>query len=243
MTRLPQARAALVIPALDEEAAIGVTLGRVPRELYRQIVVADNGSRDRTAAIARAAGATVVFEPERGYGAACLRALAALPEDTEAVVFMDADASDAPEEAARLLEPIYSGRADLVLGSRELGRAERGALLPHQRFGNWLATRLIRWLYGHAYTDLGPFRAISLPALRRLGMRDRNYGWTIEMQIRAIQHGLRILEVPVSYRPRIGVSKVSGNLRASIRAGLKILWTVFRLSLAKPPSESGQSGG
>jgi len=233
----------LVIPALDEEAAIGVTLERVPRELYRQIVVADNGSRDRTAEIARAAGATVVFEPERGYGAACLRALAALPEDTEAVVFMDADASDAPEEAARLLEPIYTGRADLVLGSRELGQAEPGALLPHQRFGNWLATRLIRWLYGHAYTDLGPFRAISLPTLRRLRMRDRNYGWTIEMQIRAIQHGLRILEVPVSYRPRIGVSKVSGNLPASIRAGLKILWTVFRLSLAKPPSESDRNGG
>lgn len=233
----------LVIPALDEEAAIGVTLKRVPRELYRQVVVADNGSRDRTAEIARAAGATVVSEPERGYGAACLRALAALPEDIEAVVFMDADASDAPEEAARLLEPIYTGRADLVLGSRELGQAEPGALLPHQRFGNWLATRLIRWLYGHAYTDLGPFRAISLPALRRLRMRDRNYGWTIEMQIRAIQHGLRILEVPVSYRPRIGVSKVSGNLPASIRAGLKILWTVFRLSLAKPPSESDRNGG
>lgn len=233
----------LVIPAVDEEAAIGVTLSRVPRDLYRQIVVADNGSRDRTAEIARAAGATVVFEPERGYGAACLRALAALPEDAEAVVFMDADASDAPEEAGRLLEPIYSGRADLVLGSRELGQAEPGALLPHQRFGNWLATRLIRWLYGHAYTDLGPFRAISIPALRRLDMRDRNYGWTIEMQIRAIQHGLRILEVPVSYRPRIGVSKVSGNLQASIRAGLKILWTVFRLSLAKPRSESSRSGG
>jgi glycosyltransferase involved in cell wall biosynthesis len=243
MTGLPQARAVLVIPALDEEAAIGVTLKRVPRELYRQVVVADNGSRDRTAEIARAAGATVVSEPERGYGAACLRALAALPEDIEAVVFMDADASDAPEEAARLLEPIYTGRADLVLGSRELGQAEPGALLPHQRFGNWLATRLIRWLYGHAYTDLGPFRAISLPALRRLRMRDRNYGWTIEMQIRAIQHGLRILEVPVSYRPRIGVSKVSGNLPASIRAGLKILWTVFRLSLAKPPSESDRNGG
>lgn len=233
----------LIIPALDEEAAIGVTLGRVPRELYSRVLVADNGSRDRTAEIARGAGATVVCEPERGYGAACLRALAALPEDAEVVVFMDADSSDAPEEAARLLEPIYAGRADLVLGSRELGHAEPGALLPHQRFGNWLATRLIRWLHGHSYTDLGPFRAISVPALRRLAMRDRNYGWTIEMQIRAVQHGLRILEVPVSYRPRIGVSKVSGNLRASIRAGVKILWTVFRLSLAKPRPESGQRGG
>jgi glycosyltransferase involved in cell wall biosynthesis len=205
-----------------------LTLTRVPRGLYQQIIVADNGSRDRTAEIARQAGATVVTEPQRGYGAACLRALASLPPDAETVVFMDADSSDDPAEAASLLEPILQGRADFVLGSRTLGKAERGALQPHQRFGNELATFLIRILFGYRYTDLGPFRAIRVDALRKLDMRDRNYGWTIEMQIKAVRQKLRIEEVPVSYRNRIGVSKISGNLKASVLAGIKILWTVFR---------------
>jgi glycosyltransferase involved in cell wall biosynthesis len=223
-------RAVLIIPALDEEPVIGQTLAAVPRHLYREIIVADNGSRDRTAAIAAAAGATVVSEPERGYGAACLKALAAVPAGAEAIVFMDADSSDIPEEAAYLLEPIFSGRADFVLGSRALGQAEAGSLQPHQKFGNWLATTLMRWIYGFRYTDLGPFRAIRADALERLQMRDRNYGWTIEMQIKALRHSLRIVEVPVSYRRRVGTSKVSGNLKASFLAGVKILWTVFRLS-------------
>lgn len=231
MTANPQASPALIIPALDEEEAIGVTLSRVPRGLYRVILVADNGSRDRTAEIARSHGATVVREPERGYGAACLRAIAALPPDIDIVVFMDADSSDNPAEAASLIEPIAEGRADLVIGSRELGQAEPGALQPHQRFGNWLATFLIRLLYGFRYTDLGPFRAIRRQDLDRLGMRDRNYGWTIEMQVRALKRRLRVEEVPVSYARRIGVSKVSGNLGASVRAGIKILWTVFRLAV------------
>jgi glycosyltransferase involved in cell wall biosynthesis len=195
--------------------------------------VADNGSRDRTAEIARARGATVVCEPERGYGAACLRAIAALPPDVEAVVFMDADGSDDPAEAVLLLEPIYQGRADLVVGSRTLGRAEEGSLLPHQIFGNRLATWLICIGFGHRYTDLGPFRAIRADALRQLGMRDRNYGWTIEMQIKALRHKLRVMEAPVSYRKRIGVSKISGNWRASIAAGFKIIWTVFRLAVSR----------
>src|SRR5437867_22623 len=155
----PMPRAALIIPALNEEPAIGQTLDRVPRDLYREIIVADNGSTDRTAEIARMHGATVVGQPERGYGAACLRAIEALPEAIDAVVFMDADASDEPAEAALLLEPIYRGRADLVIGSRTLGKAERGALAPHQILGNRLATWLIRVFYGHRYTDLGPFRA------------------------------------------------------------------------------------
>jgi len=230
MTGPEEARAVLIIPALNEEAAIGHTLSRVPQNLYCQIIVADNGSTDRTAEIARRAGAIVVHEPERGYGAACLRAIAAIPDGTEAVVFMDADSSDEPSEAAQLLDPIYRGRADMVIGSRELGKAEPGSLQPHQRFGNWLATTLIRLIYRHRYTDLGPFRAIRRDALLRIGMNDRNYGWTIEMQIRAVQHGLRITEVPVSYKRRIGISKVSGNLKASVRAGIKILWTVFRLA-------------
>ena len=226
-------RAALIIPALDEEPAIGKTLERVPRDLYREIIVADNGSRDRTAEIAREHGATVVSEPERGYGAACLRAISALPGNVEAVVFMDADASDDPAEAVLLLEPIYEGRADLVIGSRTLGQAEKGALGPHQVLGNRLATGIIRGFYGHRYTDLGPFRAIRTEALHKLAMRDRNYGWTIEMQIKALRHKLRILEVPVSYRRRVGVSKISGNWRASMAAGAKIIWTAFRLMAAR----------
>ena len=226
-------RAALIIPALDEEPAIGQTLDRVPRDLYREIIVADNGSRDRTAEIARAHGATVVSEPERGYGAACLRAIAALPQSVEAVVFMDADASDDPGEAVTLLEPIYEGHADLVIGSRTLGLAEKGALEPHQVLGNQLATAIILAFYGHRYTDLGPFRAIRTEALHKLAMRDRNYGWTIEMQIKALRHKLRVVEVPVSYRRRVGVSKISGNWRASIAAGAKIIWTAFRLMAAR----------
>jgi glycosyltransferase involved in cell wall biosynthesis len=222
-------RAALIIPALDEEPAIGQTLDRVPRDLYREIIVADNGSHDRTAEIARAHGATVVSEPERGYGAACLRAISALPDNIEAVVFMDADASDDPAEAVLLLEPIYEGHADLVIGSRTLGHAEKGALEPHQVLGNRIATGVIRAFYGHRFTDLGPFRAIRAEALQKLAMRDRTYGWTIEMQIKALRHNLRVVEVPVSYRRRVGISKISGNWRASIAAGAKIMWTAFRL--------------
>jgi glycosyltransferase involved in cell wall biosynthesis len=201
-------KAALIIPALNEEQAIGLTLARVPRHLYACIVVADNGSTDRTAEIARAHGAEVVHEPERGYGAACLCALAALTPDIEAIVFMDADASDNPVEAERLLAPIAAGAADLVIGSRTLGQAERGALLPHQVLGNRLATALISLVYGFRYTDLGPFRAIRADALGRLGMCDRNYGWTIEMQVKALRQGLRVTEAPVSYRKRVGTSKI-----------------------------------
>ena len=233
-------RTALVIPALNEEDAIGVTLGRVPRDLYTMIVVADNGSTDRTAEIARAHGTTVVQEPERGYGAACLRALAALPTDLDAVVFMDADASDNPSEAAALLAPLAAGTADMVIGSRTRGQAQPGALLPHQQMGNWLATTLIRLAYGFRYTDLGPFRAIRTDSLRRLQMRDRNYGWTIEMQVKALKAGLRVTEVPVSYARRIGTSKVSGNLRASIQAGAKILYTFFRLGLSRYDCSSAE---
>jgi glycosyltransferase involved in cell wall biosynthesis len=227
-------QAVLIIPALNEEQTIGLTLSRVPRDLFREIIVADNGSTDHTAEIALSCGAQVVREPERGYGAACLKALDALPSGVQIVVFMDADGSDEPSEAPLLVEPIQNGRADLVIGSRTLGRAEKGALQPHQAFGNRLATWLIRILYGHRFTDLGPFRAVRADALRSLGMRDRNYGWTIEMQIRAVRNRLRIAEVSVTYRRRAGgESKVSGNLRASVMAGVKIIWTVFRLALSR----------
>jgi glycosyltransferase involved in cell wall biosynthesis len=198
------------------------------------VIVADNGSSDQTGAIAASYGAVVVREEERGYGAACLRAIDHLPGDVEAIVFMQADLSDNPNESSLLVEPIQNGRADLVLGSRTLGTCEPGALLPHQIFGNWLATTLIRLFYGFRYTDLGPYRAIRRSALGRLNMRDRNYGWTIEMQVRAIEEGLLIVEVPVSYRRRAaGENKVSGNLRASLHAGWRIISTVFRLRFAK----------
>ncbi len=210
-------------------------LDRIPEGLFDWIVVADNGSSDRTAAVAASRGARVVREPERGYGSACLRGLAELPPDCFAVVFMQADASEAAGEARLLLDPLMEGRADLVIGSRVLGQAEPGALLPHQRFGNWLAVTLMRWIHGFAYTDLGPFRAIRVDALRRLAMTDRNYGWTVEMQARALRRGLRVMEVPVSYGRRMaGENKVSGNLAASLRAGWKILYTVFKTALEKP---------
>ncbi len=232
MTQRPTARVALILPALNEEPSIGAVLDSLPRGLYAQILVVDNGSTDRTAEVARRRGAQVVAEPRRGYGAACLRGIAALHPATDVVVFMDADASDVPSEARDLLEPILAGQADLVLGSRTLGRAEPGSLTPHQRFGNALATFLIRLLYGRRYTDLGPFRAIRTAALRSLGMRDPGYGWTIEMQIKALRRGLRVAEVPVSYRRRVGMSKISGSLRASLAAGGKILWTIARLAFA-----------
>ena len=211
---------------------IARTLALVPAGLFSLIIVSDNGSTDGTAEAARQAGATVVSQPERGYGAACLAAMAVLPPEIEAVVFMQADASEDPAEAAQLLAPLFDGRADMVLGSRVLGVAAAGSLLPHQRFGNWLATSLIRFLYGHRYSDLGPFRAIRVDALRRLNMQDRNYGWTVEMQIKALRRGLRVMEIPVRYGVRVaGENKVSGNLRASVRAGCKILWVVAQSAL------------
>jgi glycosyltransferase involved in cell wall biosynthesis len=226
----PPASVALIIPALNEEPVIGAMLSSLPPGLFQTVIVADNGSTDRTTEIARGHGAIVIHEPERGYGAACLKAIAQLPPATTAVVFMQADCSENPAEAQLLLDPISDGRADLVIGSRTLGNAEKGALLPHQEFGNRVATTLIRWLYGHHYTDLGPFRAIRTSSLTKLQMADRNYGWTVEMQVKALQHGLRVLELPVSYKLRkAGVNKVSGNWKASLRAGWIIIRTIFRL--------------
>lgn len=226
-----QGSTVLIVPALNEADVIGTMLSHLPDKIFDRVIVADNGSTDDTARIARDHGATVVSEPERGYGAACLRAMEQLPDDCHAVVFLQADLSEEPEETNRLLTPLLDGRADLVIGSRTMGDAEPGALLPHQRLGNTLACALIRWIYGFRYTDLGPFRAIRADALRALGMRDRNYGWTVEMQVRALQRGLRVMEVPVSYRRRLaGENKVSGNLRASVAAGWKIILTIARLA-------------
>ncbi|MBL8841012.1 MAG: glycosyltransferase [Planctomycetes bacterium] len=225
--------ACAVIPALNEEASIGLVLRDLPRPLVPRAIVVDNGSTDGTGAAAAAAGATVVREPRRGYGAACLAGIAALPPDCDVVLFLDADHSDHGEEAALLLAPIERGEADLVIGSRMRGRAEPGALLPQARFGNALACFLMRLLYGFRYSDLGPFRAITREALARIGMVDTNFGWTVEMQLKALHHRLRIVEVPVSYRRRKGVSKITGTVSGTLRAGWKILWTIFRYGVLK----------
>lgn len=226
-------RVALIIPALDEEQAIGTTLDGLAGQVLAQIIVVDNGSSDRTGEVARARGAQVVAEPRRGYGQACLAGIAALERGTGIVVFMDADGSDDPAELGRLVAPIAHGQADFVMGSRVLGEREAESLAPQQRFGNQLASLLLRALYGARCTDLGPFRAIRRDALARLSMRDTNFGWTTEMQIKARQQGLRVLEIPVRHRRRRGgKSKISGSLRGSLLAGAKIIWTILRYRLS-----------
>jgi glycosyltransferase involved in cell wall biosynthesis len=216
-----------IIPALDEEHALPGVLDEL-RGRVRRVIVADNGSRDRTAEVARAGGALVVSEPRRGYGAACLAAIAAARRDPpEVVVFLDADGASDPSELPSLVAPIAEGRAELVLGSRV--HLERGSLTPPQRAGNLVATMLIRALYGARHADLGPFRAITFTDLLRLDMRDRDFGWTAEMQVKALRRGLRVIEVPTSWRRRrAGQSKVSGTLRGVVGAGYKILTTVVR---------------
>lgn len=221
----------VVIPALDEEATIEAVIRAIPTRA-RRVVVADNGSTDRTAALARAAGAEVVRETERGYGAACLAALAHLSNDPpDVVVFLDGDGSDDPSELDALLAPLVQG-AQMVIGSRTRGDAERGALTTPQRVGNALACHWIHWVYGERFSDLGPFRAIRWDALAALELRDRNWGWTVEMQLAAARQRMRCAEVPVRYRNRRGGrSKVSGTVRGSVSAGTKILWLLARETL------------
>lgn len=225
---------AVIIPALNEEDALPRVLAEIPAHYEADVIVVDNGSTDSTQQVAEAAGARVVYEPERGYGAACLRGLADL-KNPEIVVFLDGDYSDYPEEMVNLVSPILNNEADLVIGSRILGKREKGALPPHSLFGNWLASTLLRVLYGQRVTDLGPFRAIRYEALQRIDMKDRGFGWTVEMQIKAAKHKMRVVEIPVRYRKRIGVSKITGSLKASIKAGYIILSTLFRYAWTKSP--------
>lgn len=224
-------RVAVIIPALNEEASIGQTVSGIleaaPQGLS-QVIVADNGSDDGTAQVARGAGAVVVYEPERGYGAACLAGLNAVSPDTQIILFMDADLSDVPEEAQSLIAPLIAGEAEMVIGSRTLGKVEKGAMSAPQRFGNWLAPALVRAIWRVRYTDLGPFRAVRRDALDRLSMADRDFGWTIEMQVRAAKMDLATAERPVSYRRRVGQSKISGTLRGVLAAGTKILFVIAR---------------
>lgn len=234
---LPQSesppRVVVVIPAWNEEHSIGRAIGDLPMQWVQRVVVADNNSTDATARVAREAGAIVVPATRQGYGSACLAGLAYLEglppdEQPEIVAFIDGDYSDHPEQLPLLLQPILDDNADFVLGSRLLKPQPAGALLPQAIFGNWLACTLMRWLFHVRYTDLGPFRAIRWSALRQLQMADTNFGWTVEMQIKAAKRKLRIREIAVDYRPRIGQSKISGTISGSIRAGYKILYTIFR---------------
>lgn len=224
----------VIIPAYNEEESIALVVNELPKTIVRDIIVCNNNSKDDTANVARNAGAVVVDESKPGYGSACLRGMAHIAarpahELPDIVVFIDGDHSDYPEQLPELIAPILNDGIDMVIGSRALGDLEPGSMQPQQIFGNWLATSLIKLIYGVEFTDLGPFRAIRYDKLMELGMCDPDFGWTVEMQVRAAKAGFKSVEVPVRYRNRIGVSKISGTLRGTILAGHKILWTIFKL--------------
>jgi glycosyltransferase involved in cell wall biosynthesis len=224
----------VIIPAFNEARAIGQVIGDIPSGLVDEVVVVNNASTDETEANARAAGATVVAEEQRGYGAACLRGIEyARAKQPDVVVFLDGDYSDHPDEMPRLIEPIAADEADFVVGSRIRGDAEPGALLPQAQMGNRLACTLMKQIWGAAYTDLGPFRALRFRDLLALDMQDETFGWTIEMQIKALEAGLRVDEVPVSYRRGIGPSKITGTLSGTVKASAKILWTIGRMAATR----------
>ena len=222
----------VVIPAFNEENSINRVLQDIPSELVREVIVCNNASTDQTAEVAKANGATLVHQPIRGYGNACLKGMeyiAKNPTPPDIVVFLDADYSDYPEEMHQLVAPIVNDEMDLVIGSRALGEMEAGSMTPQQIFGNWLATNLIRFFYQYEFTDLGPFRAMRYDQLLAIDMQDKTYGWTVEMQVKAAKMKMKCIEIPVTYRKRIGFSKVSGTVKGTILAGHKILWTIFKL--------------
>lgn len=221
----------VIIPAFNEENGIGQVLKDIPSGLVEEVIVVNNASTDRTKSIAEKGGATVFTEPRKGYGRACLKGLKyinELKEKPDIVVFLDADYSDYPEEMGKLIGPIISGQAELVIGSRALGKRQKGSMTPQQIFGNWLATRLIKFFYGVKFTDLGPFRAVDYKTLIKMNMQDKTYGWTVEMQLKAAKMGIKVVEVPVKYRARIGFSKISGTVKGTVMAGYKIITTIFK---------------
>lgn len=223
----------VIIPALNEEKAIGKVIENLPKNLIQEIIVVDNGSVDNTAINAQNAGATVLVENSKGYGSACLKGIEYLYQkanNQDIIVFIDGDFSDYPQQLPLLIEPILTQKMDLVIGSRVLGNAQKNALMPVQKFGNWLSTFLIKVIYKYHFTDLGPFRAITWQALLAIHMQDKNYGWTVEMQVKAAKLKFKCCEVSVDYRVRIGQSKVSGTIKGSVLAGYKILYTIFKNS-------------
>ena len=225
----------IIIPALNEEKSIRKVIEAIPK-CYRQVVVCNNGSTDNTENISLLAGAKVVNEPTKGYGIACKKGLSYIAQNTKKpniIVFLDADYSDYPEEIELLLNPIILEGMDMVIGNRLTKNRLKGSMTPPQVFGNWLSTKLIKLFWGYNFTDLGPFRAIRYDKLLSLNMQDDNFGWTVEMQIKAAKLKLNCCEVAVSYRPRIGVSKVSGTIKGTILAGYKILWVIFKYGLIK----------
>lgn len=221
----------VIIPAFNEQNAVGQVIDEIPKGLVSEVIVIDNGSTDNTYEVAKSKGATALKEQNRGYGNACLKGIAHLSStetQPDIVVFIDGDHSDFPEEMDKIVAPIVKDEADLVIGSRALGKRQRGSMTPQQLFGNWLATWLIELFYKKKYTDLGPFRAISYGKLLAIDMQDKTYGWTVEMQLKAAKLGLRTIDVPVNYRIRIGKSKVSGTFKGTVMAGYKIITTIFK---------------
>lgn len=222
----------VIIPAFNEAEAIAKVIAEIPKDLVSEIIVVNNNSRDETSNVAKDSGATVLNEPRQGYGYACLAGLAYIKNNPcDIVVFLDADYSDFPEEMYEVVAPIVNDDYDFVIGSRALGNKELGSMTPQQIFGNWLATRLIKLFFGTVYTDLGPFRAIKYQKLMQMNMVDTTYGWTVEMQLKAAKQNLKLIEVPVNYRNRIGHSKVSGTLKGTVMAGYKILTWIFKYAL------------
>ena len=222
----------VIIPAFNEENAVGKVVHDIPKDFIDEVIVVNNNSTDKTSEAAEQEGATVLLEETKGYGIACLKGIEYLKkrrnDSTDIVVFIDADYSDYPEEMVEIVQPILDGKVDMVIGSRALGVKEQGSMTIPQRFGNWLATTLIFILFKAKYTDLGPFRAIRYSSLLALDMQDKTYGWTVEMQVKAIKNHLRFCEVPVKYRNRIGFSKISGTIKGTILAGYKIISTIFK---------------
>jgi glycosyltransferase involved in cell wall biosynthesis len=217
----------VIIPAFNEEESLPLVLADIPK-FVDEIIVANNGSTDNTFEVAKKTGVTVVNEFEKGYGVACLKAIEQIENNNfDIVVFLDGDYSDFPEEMNRVVDPIIKDNYDLVIGSRMIGSKEKGAMLPQAIFGNWLSSFLIKLFWKYKFTDLGPFRAIKYSSLLKMNMQDRNYGWTVEMQIKAAKQKLKTIEVPVSYRKRIGQSKVTGTIKGTVKASSKILCLIF----------------
>jgi glycosyltransferase involved in cell wall biosynthesis len=220
----------VIIPAFNEQNSIGSVIKAIPKDLVRDIIVVDNNSNDETSINAKNAGATVLKESNQGYGYACLKGIDYAKNkevQPNVIVFLDADFSDFPEEISMLLNKIWNG-ADMVIGNRVKSKRTRGSMMPQQVFGNWLACWLMRIMYGYRYRDLGPFRAIRFDRLLEIKMKDQTYGWTVEMQLKALKYKFNIAQVDVSYRKRIGQSKVSGTVKGSVLAGYKIITTIFK---------------